>query len=200
MIDIDILKKNYASMEDFQLMQISKEASELSMDGFIVLKREIVKRGLDRTFIDEQEKLRVEQKIDRINNNLDKEDKKFITKIWNLALLKKSKGYDNKDIVGVLTAEGLNPDHALLVVENLEEIATRLFKDADNGVQGGLVWIVVAIAGAFGLTYLGLSKFWLSYFLIATLARGIFLLYTSSVHKERIQKVLNIIEQERINK
>lgn len=199
MIDIDTLKKNYASMEDFQLMQISKEASELSMDGFIVLKKEIIKRGLDRTFIDEQENLRVEQKIDRINSNLDNEDKKFTLKIWNLALFKKSKGCDDKDILEALIAERLNPEHALLVVNNIEEMTNNLLKDAGNGVQGGLVWIVIAIAGSFGLTYFGLSKFWLCYFFIATLARGIFLLYKSSVQKEQMQKVLNIIEQERIN-
>lgn len=200
MINIETLRKNYASMEDFQLMQICKEASSLSQDGFIVLKKEIIKRGLDRTLIDEQEKLRVDEKIEKVNQNIKKENKKFAAKILNLVFLRKKGGLTNQQIIDELVSEGVEPESAKYLTSNIEQMANELLHDANNGVQGSLVWFGIAIVGGVAIGKLGLSNTFLFYFLAVTLIRGFVLLYTSSAHKSFLVGVLQVIENEKLQK
>ena len=70
MIDLELIKANYSQMADSQLFELTKaEGTIISYEAFIVLKKEFIKRNLDRQVLREIETRRLELTKNNILSN-----------------------------------------------------------------------------------------------------------------------------------
>jgi hypothetical protein len=196
MVDVETIREYYAAMPDFKLLQTAEEGSALTHEAFIILKKEIKKRGLDTEVINEQEELRIENKKQTIRTNLYKSAKEFENKIWTLALESKQQGMANDTIQRSLVKEGIMPEDAAEIVAALPEATQFLLKDASDTIASENIWLLFLVVILIALACVG-ATFWGLYFIGAArcISCGV-RLSAASKRKARLLEIIEVLQKE----
>lgn len=100
MIDENLIRENYASMMDSQMIEIAKnDGHQLIPAAFETLQHEFQKRNLDQSYIEsmiETKTLIHEHKIKKIKESIQEDYEKTI---WNYILEEKETGASNSRII-----------------------------------------------------------------------------------------------------
>lgn len=141
MIDITTIRKNYANLNDGQLIRtVQEEGHQLTAAAFEIVKEEFKKRTLDYSHIEsiEQKKLSIHQeKIQRVRESNDED---FNKAIWNYVIAEKENLTADKDILFGLQERGLDEKEALLILSGLKERIKKIIHEFDTGI-----WIGIAV-------------------------------------------------------
>ena len=197
MVDVETIREYYAAMPDFKLLQTAGEGSALTHEAFIILKKEIKKRGLDTEVIHQQEELRIENKKQTIRTNLYKSAKEFENKIWTLALESKQQGMTNDAIQRSLVKEGIMPADAAEIVAALPEATQFLLKDASDTIASENIWLLFLVVIFIALMCVGAS-YWALYFIVAVrcISCGV-RISSASKRKARLLEIITVLQREK---
>lgn len=162
MIDITIIKENYARMADEQLIDlIKKDGHAITYEAFIVLKREFVKRNLDPEIVREAEELRLEGSKNKILTNFKREDQIVNQVLWNLVFRLKAEKKTDQEIIDALKQKEVPTALATEAVTKIETYARLGLKKLQKAIllsivllMTGIIISVVAFSDPVNLAYL----------------------------------------------
>jgi hypothetical protein len=145
MFDIDLIKKNYSKMADQQIIELANsEGTIISHEAFIVLKREFIKRNLDKQLIKDVESKRLESKKGNIQDNILKEEQDINQHLWDYTIQQKYENKTDEEIIQGLIAKGVSIENARNAVNDLETAITKASKETSNKIFRGMVFIGIA--------------------------------------------------------
>lgn len=144
MIDTAVIKDNYASMLDTQLITIAKnDGHHLTPVAFAILKQEFKKRDLDYSFIEAAEENKIvqhQEKIEQFKHNASKE---YLTTIWNYVIEEKESGTTDNEILAGLKERGLEEPDAVEIISNTESKLKELIDLQSNKMLfGGIIFLL----------------------------------------------------------
>jgi hypothetical protein len=200
LVPIDVIKQKYASLSDTELCSLAKESTTLSHEAFIALKREFRKRNLDAELILEAEKQRVEEKQDRIRENLAGEYENHLSKVWRTAMERKQSQLPEEEIVANLCELGLSYSDANEVLRCLPDVVKYLFTKAGQHMKKSGIACLLGLFGLFVFiqnpSSLPLSVIYLVGVLLVYGAIGFF---TAENQYQKCRQVLQVMEEEKTN-
>ncbi|MGF2411827.1 hypothetical protein [Ferruginibacter sp.] len=144
MIDTAVIKDNYASMLDTQLIAIAKnDGHDLTPVAFAILKQEFKKRDLDYSFIEAAEENKIvqhQEKIEQFKHNASKE---YLTTIWNYVIEEKESGTTDNEILAGLKERGLEEPDAVEIISNTESKLKELIDlQSSKMLFGGIIFLL----------------------------------------------------------
>ncbi len=125
---IDLVKHQYASMTDGQLVYLAKGSDDLTYEAFLILKKEFRKRNLDKEIIKKAEENRVQLKKDKIKSYLEKELLNNVSQILRTVINGKLSSTPNAEIQEQLMELGLDYEQSSEVISNLRPTSEHLLK------------------------------------------------------------------------
>lgn len=145
MFDIDLIKKNYSKMADQQIIELANsEGTIISHEAFNVLKREFIKRNLDKQLIKDVESKRLESKKGNIQDNILKEEQDINQQLWDYTIQQKYENKTDEEIIQGLIAKDVSIENARNAVSDLETAITKASKETSNKIFRGMVFICIA--------------------------------------------------------
>ncbi len=149
MIDIALVKQQYANMTDAQLTRLAKtEWLQLVKEARMALKEAFLKRNLDITAIDVAEEAQKDQQQNNLRKIKHGEGDALLKEHVNYALFSKRDGLSNEAIYNGLLENGLDDLRAKDIVLGIESSAQALYNYWDSQmIRGGLFFI-----GGFAVT------------------------------------------------
>lgn len=149
MINIALVKQQYANMTDAQLTQLAKtEWLQLVKEARMALKEEFLKRNLDIAAIDIAEEAQKDQQQNNLQKIKQGEGDALLKEHVNYALFSKRDGLSNDAIYTGLLENGLDDLRAKDIVLGIETSAQALYDYWDSQmIRGGLFFI-----GGFAVT------------------------------------------------
>lgn len=145
MVDVELIKANYSRMADSQLIELTKtEGTIISYEAFVVLKKEFIKRNLDRQVLREVETRRIEKAKDDILTNMEKEETAINNKLWEFIIQQKFEGKADKEIIQALIDKGLSIEDSTNIINNLETLIAEASKRTSNKLFTGIMSIFIA--------------------------------------------------------
>jgi|GEM_PF-1219585 len=197
MIELNIVKEQYARMGDEELIEFAKnESLHLTIESFHLLNLEFEKRNIDKSVLEQAE---IDKELSNLNNQTTFEKitaYEFTKSLWDYSLNEKQKGVLNRDIYDALLKKGVNDQYAFMLLESLESKSKEMLDNFETDViLGWLILIagIILIFFAFGETADGLYAVYGS--LLAFV--GGLRLYKSYFKKKKYQDILNNILAEK---
>ena len=144
MVDISIIKHNYASLPDEKLIAIAKkEASFLSYEAFEVLQEEFIKRNLDADILIRADNDRAIKRQIRLKREYAKDSLEFKKNTWQLIFDEKKKGKTNEQIKDRLKNEGFTEYQADHMISQMLTVAKEFYDASDTVmIRGGLFFVI----------------------------------------------------------
>jgi hypothetical protein len=169
-IDIELIKRSYASMADAELVIISKTArTNLSKEALYVLNEELQKRNLPVLFNVEAKQTETASPEENTYNEA-----------WDLAFQKIREGSPEEDIRAVLKENGVRDTDAARILDTLpaadnndEEFEQLIFKSTDKAAGGSNIVMIVILLFFLVFSYLAMEKQSLVHFIISLLVAGL---------------------------
>lgn len=138
MIDLTQIKAQYAAMTNGELENLLLQADTLRRDAFLALKQECRKRNILSGLMQQADAAMVDGKIERIRENISKEQKKWWAGVLAFAFEQKFNDASNDTILAGLLGMHASLEEALYVENNLEELAGKALADAATDRISGI--------------------------------------------------------------
>lgn len=196
MVDTDLIKANYASMTNEQLIALAKEeGNDISHAAFIVLKREFRKRALSTELMTEIETKRNEFGKEKILSRIEKEFYQSLGELWTAVIQLKYEDRSDDEVRQYLIDEGSSYEQAQAFVTDLENILKHLLTITKSQINNCMF--------AFLASILLLAWNYFSFISIITVGVSLFIFFSSAVtwakldgRKNKFQTVLKKITAE----
>lgn len=197
MIELNIVKEQYARMGNEELIEFAKnESLHLTIESFHLLNLEFEKRNIDKSVLEQAE---IDKELSNLNNQTTFEKitaYEFTKSLWDYSLNEKQKGTANHDIYENLLKKGVAEQYAFMLVESLESKSKEMLDNFETELILG--WLIFAagtilILFAFGKTDNGLYAVYGSLLALVGFVR----LYKSYSKKKKYQDILNNILAEK---
>jgi len=144
MVDISLIRHNYASLPDEKLIRIAKEEGAfLSYEAFGVLQEEFIKRNLNTDILLLADDNRDIQRQIKLKQEYARDKVEFEKSTWLLIFDEKRNGKTNEQVKSRLIDEGFTGYQADSMISQMLPVAKR-FYDASDGamLKGGLFFVV----------------------------------------------------------
>jgi hypothetical protein len=146
MIDKNIIRENYAKMEDGLLIKVAREDGHtLTPEAFDILKEEFKKRKLDYSYIVSAEETKIlihQEKIQEIKDGIDND---HFDAVWKYALEEKINGSSQSGIIAGLIERGLDEPRAILLLNDMPVKLNEIIKAYDTKMLLGGISFVIGI-------------------------------------------------------
>ena len=144
MIDEKIIRENYASMMDSQLIAIAKnDGHQLTPVAFNILKQEFLNRNLDIAHIEtvaEKKELIHQEQIQKVKEKVADD---YTDALWKYIFEEKEKQSPEIEILAGLKERGLDDEHAIMMLHGLKEKLTKTIDAQDTKMlAGGLSFLL----------------------------------------------------------
>ena len=133
-------------MTDGELEQLLQQADGLRRDAFLALKVECRKRNIMVEMVKEKENSLINANIERIRENISKEDKKWWNGVLSYAFERKFNNASNDEILAGLLGMRASLDEALYIENNLQKLAGERLNQASTDRIGGTVKTIGGMA------------------------------------------------------
>ena len=194
MININLVKERYSRMLDSEIIALAEDSTQLTNEAFYLLKQEFRKRNLDKAILLAGMDERIEEKKEKVRNNIAIEREKFENAIWTYALNEKYKDLDDDEIQLGLMERGLTYEDAKEVTEFLEELSKLLISESNDNMTYGAVCFLGGIVLT-GISLMILTNGPYLIFLGAILVGGIRYIICNN-RKYRYRIILNNVRKE----
>ena len=133
-------------MTDGELEQLLQQADGLRRDAFLALKGECRKRNIMADIVSEKENSLINANIERIRENISKEEKKWWNGVLSYAFEQKFNNASNDAILAGLLGMKASLDEALYIENNLEKLAGERLNQAATDRIGGIIKTIGGMA------------------------------------------------------
>lgn len=196
-LNIDLVKENYRSLSDNELIYLAREDSEsLTVESFQLLIQELDSRGIDSNIIEQAQVDRELAEVVKVSETEKKIAADFTQLIWNQCLDMKEKGKTNEEIYNALISQNLSPEYAYMLIATIEP---RMKEVTDETETENIVgWIFIG-GGILITIFAFVSDFQSVHFIWGPIGilSGIVSLSNSSKRKKRISTILQQVNSEK---
>jgi len=185
MIDENIIKENYAHMQDDQLIHLAQfEQQSLTPEALTFLKEEFLKRNLNIDLFDAPQPATTPASD-------------FINAMWGYVFKEKEAGTSNEVIYLGMLHRGLDEQHATEIINGIENKTIEILAANNKNVLRGAITCLAGVAVAiwtyspnYNSTIYGVA--W------AAIVFGVLWYFKGVSSKSKYKTILNTIETEQI--
>lgn len=195
MIDEKIIRENYSSMMDSQLISIAKnDGHQLTPKAFEILKQEFQKRNLAIIHIDaaiETKEIIHQEQIQKVKESIAED---YTKAIWKYVLEEKENGTDDNKIIAGLQERGLDHEHAAMMLSGIKTKLAEMIDSQDTKMLAGGFAFVLGLFGT--LWTFSNAKLSGGYYIVAwgALIFGPARFYSGLTEKNKYKRILSSIE------
>lgn len=148
MIDLSLIKENYARMSDEQLISLANnEGDELTSESLNLLHEEFLKRNLNTDVFGVVEDNKTAKHIEKIERIKESAADEFEKSVWAYALNEKWANSSNAEIKKGLLEMGLEDENADMVVRSISIKAKEILDACDTQMiaQGAIALLGLVV-------------------------------------------------------